>query len=441
MSERNRQGNGAAATRYQQKRLGEVCRPVGGGTPSRSQPKYWNGDIPWATVKDFTDDSVVLSDTQEHITPAGLESSASTLVPENTPVICTRMAVGRCALTTRPTAINQDLKALLLDEDFDRRYFIRLLRQSGPTLDRVSIGSTVRGITLRDVLALPLSYPKQKEEQTRIATVLDTADDAIAKTAAVIAKLKQVRTGLLHDLLTRGLDEHGQLRDPVAHPEQFQDSPLGRIPKGWSCSKFDEVLQGIDAGKSPDYTDQPATPGEWGVLKVSAIWPEGFRPHENKSVTKALHQIPVFQIQDGDLLISRSNTYELVGLVCIVSNAPPRLMLCDKTLRLRLKPNRGLNSFFFLLLQTWPARRQIEVNATGTSGSMKNISQDGIRALQLAYPEIEEQRRILGAIGPASDELAVLRRELAKRIALKSGLMEDLLTGRVRVPEGIVVSG
>ena len=58
-------------------------------------------------------------------------------------------------------------------------------------------------------------------------------DEAIAKTEAVIAKLKQVRAGLLHDLLTRGLDEHGQLRDPIAHPEQFQDSPLGRIPREW----------------------------------------------------------------------------------------------------------------------------------------------------------------------------------------------------------------
>ena len=65
------------------------------------------------------------------------------------------------------------------------------------------------------------------DEQSRIAAVLDTVDEAIAKTEAVIAKLRQVRAGLLHDLLTRGLDKNGQLRDPIAHPEQFQDSPIG----------------------------------------------------------------------------------------------------------------------------------------------------------------------------------------------------------------------
>ena len=186
--------------------------------------------------------------------------------------------------------------------------------------------------------------------------------------------------------------------------------------------------------KVPDYPDQLAPAGEWGVLKVSAIWPEGFRPQENKWVTKAMHQIPAFQVSDGDLLISRSNTYELVGLVSIVTDAPPRLMLCDKTLRLRLKRKHGLNMFFFFLLQTWIARRQVQVNATGRSGSMKNISQDVIRALQLAYPNIKEQERILAAVAPINGEVEALRCELNKLGALKSGLMVDLLTGRVRVP-------
>jgi len=195
------------------------------------------------------------------------------------------------------------------------------------------------------------------------------------------------------------------------------------------------VLEGIDAGKSPDYPDYPAPPGEWGVLKVSAIWPEGFRPHENKWVTKAMHQIPAYQVMDGDLLISRSNTYELVGLACLVENARPRLILCDKTLRLRLKPNRGLNPFFCLLLQTRTARAQIEINATGTSGSMKNISQDVIRGLRLAYPEVNEQHRVLAAAQPANDELVASLQELRKLTSLKSGMMADLLTGRVRVPE------
>ncbi len=69
-------------------------------------------------------------------------------------------------------------------------------------------------------------------EQRRIAEILDTLDEAIRKTEQVIAKLQQMKQGLLHDLLTRGIDDNGELRDPERHPEQFKDSPLGRIPRG-----------------------------------------------------------------------------------------------------------------------------------------------------------------------------------------------------------------
>ena len=92
-----------------------------------------------------------------------------------------------------------------------------------------------------DCRRLHLCAPESTRIAQRIAAVLDTVDEAIAKTEAVIAKLKQVRAGLLHDLLTRGLDEHGQLRDPIAHPEQFKDSPLGRIPREWEAKTFKRI--------------------------------------------------------------------------------------------------------------------------------------------------------------------------------------------------------
>ena len=67
--------------------LGALCRVVGGGTPSRANPTYWQGEIPWSSVKDFSDDSFYLHETEEHISNDGLLSSASRLVPENTPLL------------------------------------------------------------------------------------------------------------------------------------------------------------------------------------------------------------------------------------------------------------------------------------------------------------------------------------------------------------------
>ncbi|MEE8536848.1 MAG: restriction endonuclease subunit S, partial [Acidobacteriota bacterium] len=82
-------------------------------------------------------------------------------------------------------------------------------------------------------------------EQHRIAEILDTADEAIRRTEQVIAKLQQMKQGLLHDLLTRGIDDNGNLRDPERHPEQFKDSPLGRIPRGWMVPRLRDLIRRV----------------------------------------------------------------------------------------------------------------------------------------------------------------------------------------------------
>jgi type I restriction enzyme S subunit len=142
---------------------------------------------------------------------------------------------------------------------------------------------------------------------------------------------------------------------------------------------------------------------------------------------------PAFEVKEGDLLISRSNTYQLVGLVCHVHSPQPRLMLCDKTLRLRFNPREAAVSFMFWLFQQPIVRRHIEVHATGTSGSMKNISQPLIRSARIMLPPVEEQERITDRIEAIQDNIAAQRRTQEKLMIEKTGLMQDLLTGKVRV--------
>src|SRR5262249_13498716 len=125
-----------------------------------------------------------------------------------------------------------------------------------------SSGTTRLRINLSALKTVHIWAP-QLAEQRQIARTLETVDEAIAKTEAVIAKLKQIRAGLLHDLLTRGLDEHGQLRDPSVHPEQFQNSPLGRIPREWEIKVLNEfVASAVDGPfgsnlKTEHYVNEP----------------------------------------------------------------------------------------------------------------------------------------------------------------------------------------
>jgi len=110
-------------------------------------------------------------------------------------------------------------------------------------------GSTRYGLANSTIAEMPLLVPTRKE-QDRAAEAFVAADEAIRRSEALLAKLEQVKAGLLHDLLTRGLDKIGCLRDPEAHPEQFQDSPLGRIPREWEVAQVQELGQLI-TGNTP----------------------------------------------------------------------------------------------------------------------------------------------------------------------------------------------
>lgn len=148
-------------------RLGNlVLKHLGGGTPSKANASFWNGDIPWASVKDLK--GTVLSSTQDSITEEGLNNSSSNLIPADTVIVCTRMGLGKVAINTVPVAINQDLRALFLSEKIDKNYFLHFY--SGMNIE--GAGTTVKGIKLPDLLNLSIPLPPI-EEQVRIVAKVE----------------------------------------------------------------------------------------------------------------------------------------------------------------------------------------------------------------------------------------------------------------------------
>lgn len=215
-----------------------VERVVGGGTPSRSIPAYWSGLIPWASVKDLNEFSMTLMDTEEHISAGGLANSTASLVRAGTPIVCTRMAVGRCAIPAVDVAINQDLKALVAAAGVDARYLAHGLNYLRPMLQSASIGSTVKGLSLRQLLSFPL-YKPSLIEQRSIAELLDTTDEVIRSTERLIAKLEQVNKGLIRDLLTHGIDETGALR----RIDRVHRVNGRKLPAGWRLCPLSEIAE------------------------------------------------------------------------------------------------------------------------------------------------------------------------------------------------------
>lgn len=150
-------------------------------------------------------------------------------------------------------------------------------------------------------------------------------------------------------------------------------------------TRLGDLLAKIVAGRSVPGVDTAPSNSEFGVLKISAVDPDGFLAAESKRLLDPDDFAPEFSVRAGDLLITRANTPELVGEVCLVDRDYPNLMLCDKTLR--LEPAEGVDAYLLWeALQSDDVRRQLTSVATGTGRAMKNISQPKIRELVVSYP-------------------------------------------------------
>jgi len=186
--------------KWETKRLGELLdRVLGGGTPSRSNARFWGGDIPWVTVKDFA--SFASDSSQECITAEGLGNSAANLVPAGTVITSTRMALGRALIYDVDVSINQDLKALFCGPLLIPSYLYYWFQYCQRWIEGLGSGSTVKGLSTADLTSIQFSCPP-KAEQTAIITVLSEIDaelDILQQRSAKSAALKQA---MMQELLT-----------------------------------------------------------------------------------------------------------------------------------------------------------------------------------------------------------------------------------------------
>ena len=185
--------------------------------------------------------------------------------------------------------------------------------------------------------------------------------------------------------------------------------PVPRVPLG-------ELLLRIEAGASIRTTERIARKDEPGVLKVSALTWGAFDPNEAKAVDPNYLPEPHHRVRKGDVLISRANTAELVGAVVRVGEDHPNRLLSDKTLRLVLDESRCHPEYLVNVLRLPEVRAHLEENATGTSSSMRNITQDTIRATLIPLPDVQCQEDIAHRLQTLSVALSQAKTSLSNQL-------------------------
>ena len=195
-------------TLWAEAKLGDVCDLVGGGTPSKSNPTFYEGIIPWATVRDMR--SELLSDTQYAISQDAVTESSTNIIKADNIVIATRVGLGKACILQQDTAINQDLKAVIpKDGRLTKPFLFQWLKSVSHVIQAAGTGATVQGVKLPFVKSLVMPLPPIPEQQ-RIVAVLDQAFADIEKARANAEKnLKNARE-LFDSYLNQMFSQRGE---------------------------------------------------------------------------------------------------------------------------------------------------------------------------------------------------------------------------------------
>lgn len=313
------------------------------------------------------------------------------------------------------------------NDEFEPEYFFYAAKRWESYLKGQTSGSGIPHVD-KEVLGKLEILKLPPDEQKLVANVLTNLDCAIEKTRALIAKQQRIKTGLMQDLLTKGLDQHDNIRSEITHA--FKDSPLGRIPVEWDVVQVGDILtQDPKNGYSPKESE-PFT-GTL-MLGLGCLAVNGFNPAQLKNAPADDPRLKAALLNNGDFLISRSNTRELVGLVGIFKEIGIACLYPDLMVRLRFDHTVS-SEFMEHAFRHHILRMQITGGAVGTSESMVKINSQLIKSCRFLRPPRDEQNSILRLLGQAAKTIVMTSENMEKLHLLKRGLMRDLLTGERRV--------
>jgi type I restriction enzyme S subunit len=328
--------------------------------------------------------------------------------------------------------LSSTMVKLIFDEkENDKSFLFYQLKFIEYFLKSQTNGSGIPHVDKEVLLSINVEYFNSSEQQS-IAAILSKTDQAIANTEALIAKYTRIKTGLMQDLLTKGIDKNGNIRTELTH--EFKDTPLGRIPKEWEYYLFKEIIQNFDSGWSPNCEAQPASINEWGSLKTTSITWDGYNSDENKRLPLNLNPNQKLEVQFDDILITRVGPRERVGVVVHVNDYREKLMISDNMLRLKIIPSPKIFlPFLPLMLGSTSIQKDFKNKIAGLAEAQVVINQQSIKSTFIFMPSKNEQEQIYFRHKIMNELIISENKKLSKLQSLKTGLMQDLLSGKVRV--------
>ncbi|WP_456408548.1 restriction endonuclease subunit S [Caldithrix abyssi] len=329
-------------------------------------------------------------------------------------------------------ALNQHLFKVIEKNGIDRIFLKYIIEFYIPVFEGASHGSTMKHITRKALNTFEVDLPENNIEQSLIAEILSTVDRAIEQTEAVIAKLQRIKAGLMQDLLTRGIDEQGNIRSEKTH--RFKDSPLGRIPVEWEVVELENSLINIidgDRGKNYPKENEFDSTGFCLFLSAENVTKNGFKFHRAQFINKRKDSLlRKGKLELYDIVLTTRGT---VGNFAYYSKQIPykNIRINSGMVILRNRNKNLSTEFIYYALKDYLFKIEYSIKFSGSAQPQLPIKD--LKKFHIIIPKKEEQFKILNVINSFENSLNNELVKLKKLKRLKTALMQDLLTGRVRV--------
>lgn len=391
-------------------RIGDLATVGSGGTPSREIQAYWNGTIPWITTSQI--DFNTIREAEQFISEDGLKNSAAKLLPAGTLLMAlygqgkTR---GKVGVIDFEAATNQACASITVHGDVSREFLLYFLVSRYEAIRNSSNSGGQENLSGKIVKDIPVAIPPASEQRA-IAAALSDVDALLSKLDALIAKKYNLKQATIHQLLT------GQTRLPGFSGE-------------WMSRRLCDV-----ANLSPGI-NKPVSAMGFGVLYVTVqdLYKGTSIPIEQLDrIQVSPSELQHYALAKGDIIFGKSSVKrDGIGYPSIFLGASEPAVCTGFSYRVRALLGVADARFLFYALRWEPTRKWVIDNSQASA--LTNINKKIADSIPIPMPAIEEQAAIAAVLSCMDAEVAALESRRDKTRALKQGMMQELLTGRVRL--------
>ena len=381
------------------------------GPQARPWRNTGGGNIAWCTPSDITSTPTkYINATERTITDAGLKNSAATVMPAGSILLCTRATIGELKINSIPMATNQGFKNITINNSGNAEFLYYLLQTKKNCMLDLAIGSTFLEISKTALIKIPLQIPMH-DEQSKIADALSDIDNLVVVLEKQIAKKKAIKQGTMQELLT------GNRRLPGFSGE-WETRTLHEISNEMVDGPFGSNL------KTEHYT----TERQVRIIQLSNIGEAGWN-NANVKYTTFSHAAELQRciVQPGSILIAKMMP---AGRAIICPDNEKSYILGSDVVK--VVPNSSVDSRY--LVYATKSRFYLDQIADDTQGSTRaRTSVSKLRKTAILFPEKDEQIAIADILSEMDMEIAALEGKIAKYRQIKQGMMQQLLTGKIRL--------